>query len=276
MNRRGFTLLELMVAISILAVIVTIIYTSFDTIVRASEVARAVAEKTRLRQFLLKSLDAVIPAVHADAPLLIQSYQFLGEDEAGPAGPGDRLQFCAAAPLLGGRALPGAAKLITLELVDQNALEGGAVTGVQTEITWSDTPDIALQYTEEPLTVEMNLGGEDMISEEKMEQEDYASWSVPVATFDVAYFDGEEWRDSWDSMNEGLLPWALRIRINFLKTEQEADAESAAGINALEEPDFEMTYVLPLGAGASDTFIDPNPAVSEQMNGDLFEKKESQ
>lgn len=272
----GFTLLELLVAISILSVIVSIIYVSFSSVTRASEVARGVAENIRLHQFLLRNFNQTVPSLHADAAVTVQAYQVLGEDLSGVAGPADRLRFCSSTPLTGSKSLPGVLKVVTYQVVDESAEEGSGLTGIETEepAEWTDAPAIALEYTEAPLTVDMTLEEDEMLETSETAQQEYASWRVPVSSFDVAYFDGEEWVTSWNSLDKGLIPWAIKIRINFRKTEADWTAEYAAGISPEEDPDFEMTYVLPAGAGTSEPFLELNPAAAAQAERDLFRREE--
>ncbi|MFP4501466.1 MAG: type II secretion system protein J [Candidatus Hydrogenedentota bacterium] len=272
---RGFTLIELMVAISILTVIVSIVYVSFSSVIRASDVARDVAEDMRLRQFLTRNLTTVIPAVYTDAAMQLQSYQFLGEDDQGPYGPADSLTFVVDVPLLGSKSLPGMMKRVTFEVIDKNTEEDGeALTGVAAEAPASkeDEPDLVLEYTEEPLVV-AGLGGEggdDLFASFDAEEQEYASWKVPVRMVDFAYFDGEEWVDDWDTMAEGLLPWSVRVRVNFEKTEGDVDQDRAEGIDPVEDPDFEMTLLLPAGAGATEPFLALNPSAAQYYEGQFF------
>ncbi len=275
--RRGFTLLELLVAISILSVIVSIIYVSFSSVTRASDVARGVAENIRLHQFLLRNFNQTIPCLHADAAVTVQAYQVLGEDLTGPGGPADKLRFCSAAPLSGSQSLPGVMKVVTFQVVEESAEEGAGLTGIETEESseWTDEPAIALEYSETPLTVDMTLEEDDMLESSESGQQEYASWRVPVSSFDALYFDGEEWVTSWNSMDSGLIPWAVKIRINFSKSEADWNAEQAAGISPEEDPDFEMTYVLPAGAGTREPFLELNPAAAAQAEQDLFRREET-
>ncbi|HNR29264.1 MAG TPA: prepilin-type N-terminal cleavage/methylation domain-containing protein [Candidatus Hydrogenedentes bacterium] len=276
-HRLGFTLLELMVAISILTVIVTIIYISFSSVTRASEVARDVAENLRLHQFLLRHFNQVIPTLHADAAVSIEAYQVLGEDASGPMGPADKLRFCSSTPLMGGKSLPGVFKVVTFEVMDESAEEGGGLTGIETEEPdqWNDRGALALEYRESPLTVDMNAEGDQMLGGFDATEQEYASWRVPVSSFDVTYFDGEEWITEWNSLDKGLIPWAITIRINFSKSEADWAADRAAGITPEEDPDFEMSYVLPAGAGTREPFLDLNPAATAQAERDLFRREEN-
>lgn len=274
-RRSGFTLLELLISITILSIIVGMVYVSFSSVVRAADVAREVAERMRLRQFLAQSFSSSLPAARADAAVTVQGYQFLGEDATGPMGPADLLSFCSATPLLGAYSLPGVMKQVRYEIVDENLDEGGSLTGVQTDgPAWSDAPSLALEYTESPLTVEMTMEEDQMLVPFDSEEGMYAHWRVPVASFDAKYFDGEEWMDSWNSIELGLMPWAVKVSINFAKTEEELVSEQTAGINPLESPDFEMTYVLPIGAGTLEPFLELNPAAAAQGERDLFQDRE--
>ena len=273
-TRTGFTLLELLISITILTIIVGMVYASFSSVTRAAEVAREVAERTRMRQFLGQSLASTVPSAHADAAVVVQGYRLLGEDEAGPLGPADRLTFCTATPLLGSYSLPGVLKQVCYQVVDENAETEGGLTGVQTEgPRWSDAPSLTLEYTETPLTIDMNMEENDLLPDFEMEEGAYAHWRVPIGSFDVKFFDGEEWLDSWDSVELGLMPWAIHIGINFAKTEEELAADQSMGINPLESPDFDMTYVLPAGAGTVEPFLDLNPAAAALGEQDLFQER---
>lgn len=273
--RSGFTLLELMVSISILTVIVSIVYVSFNSIVNSSGVAEAAAKDMRLRQFLSRGFSATIPSVRVDEGAQIQSYQLLGENSDGPYGPADTLRFACAQPLLGARSLPGVMKVVTYEVVDRNAgEEEEALTGVEfgEADPDADEPDLLLVYREEPLVVDMLLEEGDGLLESfnAASEAGYAHWSVPVRSVDFAYFDGEEWVEEWDSLAEGLLPWAIRVRVNFQKSEEAHDAEQAAGISALDDPDFEVTLPIPCGAGTAEPFIPLNPAMANLGERDLL------
>ena len=272
---RGFTLLELMVSLSILTVIMLIIYVSFSTVVSATDVARGVAEDLRMKLFLSKQFRHVLPAVHADMGVQIASYEFVGENESGAFGPADKLKFCVGLPLLGGKSLPGLYKIVNFEVVDANEPEeGDALTGVTTNFeagSEDEQPNIMLRYTEEPLVVDV-LGEDDsLFGEFDFEEGEYASWSVPVRSVDFTYFDGEEWIEDWNSIDLGLLPWAVRVRINFQKDEADLDILRDLGADLEEDPDFELIVLLPSGAGTVEPFIPLNPALANLSQQDLFE-----
>lgn len=275
-RERGFTLLELMISLGILTAIMLIIYVSFSAVVNATEVTRGVAEDLRMKQFLSRQFRQLLPAVHADLAVQIASYAFVGENGSGAQGPADTLTFCAAVPLLGSNSLPGLYKIVTFEVVDAEAPEDGdALTGVTTnfELDGEDgTSGLMLRYTEEPLTVDV-LGEEgSLFSDAGLDADDYASWSVPVRSVDFAYFDGEEWIDDWNSIDLGLLPWAVRVRVNFQKTRADLAIDRERGIDPEDDPDFELMVMIPAGAGTLEPFMPINPAMANLSQRDLFQR----
>ena len=83
---------------------------------------------------------------------------------------------------------------------------------------------------------------------------------LAVRTLDIEYFDGEEWVPEWnssayESTDEdtpealGRLPWAVRLRINFAKSEEELAYDKQDGLNEEEDVDFEMVVPVRQGQG---------------------------
>ena len=99
----------------------------------------------------------------------------------------------------------------------------------------------------------------DFLPEFELDGEDAHSWSMPVGSFDLAYFDGEEWVDEWDSGELGRLPWCVRIRINYARTEDEIAADRDARMSAEDDPDYEV--IIPIATGLG----------SRSMAGEWFE-----
>ncbi|HEO70412.1 MAG TPA: prepilin-type N-terminal cleavage/methylation domain-containing protein, partial [Candidatus Hydrogenedentes bacterium] len=112
----GLTLLELLVAVSILAVISGIVYMSLAGVTEATEAARADMEKLRLERFLHRHLVNLFGSVYVDAPCMRPDYVFLGTDGSGSDGPSDMVEFCSSAPLSGGLSLPGMLKRVIIEV----------------------------------------------------------------------------------------------------------------------------------------------------------------
>jgi hypothetical protein len=164
----------------------------------------------------------------------------------------DRLRFTSSAPLVGGLALPGDLKEVRVEVDDPESTD--------MELTWEDEPEEEdpvpqLVVTETPLIAgDVQALGED--SGDFAAAEDFESphWSVPVRTLDLWYFDGYEWVDTWDSLESGMLPWAVDIRINFVKSEEALEREEDEGLSVVDDPDFQVVVAIQEGLGVLEPF----------------------
>jgi prepilin-type N-terminal cleavage/methylation domain-containing protein len=260
MRPRGFTLLEVLIAISILVIIVSVIYASFASVTNSMMAARVKTEDMRLRQFLERSFRTNLTAVYVDRAFQDPVYQFIGVDEEGTEGPRDSLRFVSVNTLIGGMALPGDFKEVRYDVI------GGLDASLDLHIGYDDPEDNPafdptqrkLQTTETPV---MASNAQELDSDTgyldpnaglgRNEQNFYEapSWSVPIRTLDITYFDGVEWVDEWDSQLLGKLPWCVRIAVNFARTEDELLAERDEGLDVYENPDLEIVVPLPVGIG---------------------------
>lgn len=257
---KGFTLLELLISMSILVVITAIVYASFSGVTRTIDMTRTVTEEVRLRQFLGQSLRTNIATAYVDLSYTAEAFQFLGVNEDGIDGAKDSLRFISTASLIGGLTLPGDLKEVRYEVLEprDSAMElswdddgddetADALTGLAAELRGRHA---RLRVTETPLLA----GNVQSLDEETgyfTPAEGYESpqWDVPIRSFDVRYFDGEQWVDEWDSLGVGRLPWALRVRVNFARTEAYLEQERDKNYDEVEDPEFEMVVTLPAGVG---------------------------
>ena len=261
--RRGFTLLEVLVAMSILIVIVAVVYASFASVADTISVARVRTEEMRLRQFLERSLRTNLTSVYIDKNYEQQVFQFIGTNDENTVGPRDSLRLVSTNALMGGFALPGDFKEIRYEVYggEEGRLQIGVDKEKQDEFYDTDlTPDQAkLEATETPLlasnaqAVDADTGNLDLTQTDTRNQDvpvfEAPSWSVPIRTFDVTYYDGTDWVEEWDSQINGSLPWCVRVRINFARTDAEIHAEYDQSIDIVENPDFEIVVPIPLTLG---------------------------
>lgn len=270
---RGFTLVELLVALTILVAIAATVYESFVSVVDTAELARENANKVRYEQYLRRHLLQHLSCVYADSGAEVSEYQFLGEDKDGAFGGADILSFCTSLPMDAPTALPGILKVVTYELDKaEKDVEEGAGGSLEDKDAPPEAQDLVLRITEEPLVLTGEFDEplealEDMVVERQ----------VPVMSFDVEYYDAkkEEWVKEWDSLNELRLPWAVRVRINFARTKEEMQGEAQLGINLAEDPDLDMTIPIPFGAGVEEQWRDFNhlgpTAGMEEGEDDVFE-----
>ena len=283
-RERGFTLLELLVAITILSVIAAIVYASLAGVTDATELARLNAEKVRLRRYLRRQLTTLFSSAYADPGCIRGDYGFLGLNETGRNGPADAIEFCSSAPMIGGMSLPGALKRVSIEVADESVSDQtlGDLEPLGRDDGEESRPWSKLRVTERPLVLTSAImpegasGGAIEAVAEALSEADLAefgfdtpSWAVPVHSMDITYFDGEEWIEEWDSLAIGRLPWSVRVRINFARTPEQLEEDQAQGLNIEENPDFDLLVTIPMGAGAMAEFIEQDArGRTEPRDGD--------
>ncbi|MCC6797654.1 MAG: prepilin-type N-terminal cleavage/methylation domain-containing protein [Candidatus Hydrogenedentes bacterium] len=301
MSRRGFTLLEVLVAMSILIVIVAVVYASFASVTDTISVARVRTEEMRLRQFLERSIRTNLTSVYVDRAYEQQVFQFVGINDQNTEGPRDSLRFVSTNQLMGGLALPGDFKEVRYDVFGGE--EGRVQLSADQKREREDyealdmNPDQAkLEATETPLlasnaqAIDTETGNIDLDdsssqgqgfnrqrnqSNAQNDNQDInaamyqaPSWSVPIRTLDITYFDGVEWLEEWDSMTMGRLPWCVQIRINFARTDEEIQREFDQNIDIENSPDFEMVVPLPIALGQQTDGRDLNAAANADDQDD--------
>ena len=325
-TRAGFTLLEVLVAISILVIITSIVYASLSSVITATEIARVSADEMRMRQFLVRSFQTNFSTIVADPVYEDERYVLIGISEQGPRGAMDSIEFACSAPVIGGASPPGAVKRIYYGAVanapgaggggffgdDEQGLPVGAMKLESSEQMMLD-PAVAEEYgtdlfedgggRTDRLSGNSQFGssssrgfssrsgrsfgdrgfsgqtdrsfGDRGFSDSRgstretdrkssssrsskstrtpslleTETQQAPGWNVPVDQFDVSFFDGYEWVEDWDSIEFGRMPWAVRIRLNYARTDDEYDADQQAGIDQDKDFDFETVISIPIGAG---------------------------
>ena len=259
---RGFTLLEMLIAMAILVLVTSVVYISLSSVVNSVTSTRVGMEEMRLRQFLARNFSANFSAAYMEPSYEQEVYNFFAESDDGPDGPRDRVRFVSTAPLMGGMALPGDIKEVRYEVLQEDETEmeldiGESMTGDRANtLAAAETPLLAGNVQE--------LAADDgsFVPDAGYES---PSWTVPVQSMRLRYFDGEEWLDGWDSLEMGRMPWAVEIRINFARPEGYRDAERQAGIDAQEHPDFEMVIPISTGMGVIEDL-----RMDAAMMGSLF------
>ncbi len=250
MNKRGFTLLELLVAIAILVILTGIVYGAFFSVVTSIQTSRTGMEEMRLRQFLARNMKQNFGTAYGDPPMEQEVFMFVGVSDDGPDGARDSVRFASTAPLIGGMALPGDLKEVRYEAMAERDSEM-SLSYARSEA--EEDPPAVLHSIETPL-----LGADvqelDASDGFFVPSGDYEApgWSVPIRTMRLDYFDGEEWLREWDSLEMARLPWAVRVRINFAKPDSLLEEERRQGIDPEDDPDFDMLIPIQPGLGVTD------------------------
>ncbi len=193
-HRRGFTLIEIMIVMVLLAVVTGIVYATFSTVVSATEESRVVAEQLRLKQFLEHSFSDNLAQAYGDwrpgagmreipAELMLEQagdgepgakgaretanldldsgatsgegrYWFQGKDDTASGGPADTLSFSTSGPMLGTTGLPGYLKQVTYT-IDRRAEEDTAFNDERA----TTRRDLMLNMSETPILVGPDQSG---------------------------------------------------------------------------------------------------------------------
>lgn len=280
LRRGGFTLIELMVSLTILAIILGMIYAAYSSVVSTIEEARAASERLLARQFIQRSLgqnlaqategwspgaayrSASVAASEGDGVGRgIMRYPFMGARATSNNGRADQLSFVSSAPMIGAMALPGAIKLSTYEIVERESEDGEVDSEPQTVLTITESP-----WVDPALGVEQRFTGPrqatDLVGREvERLGAEPATVSMPVYAWELAYYDGKAWVDAWDSQQAGRLPWSVRVRVKVRSAEDDAFAKSIE-LDPESDPDvIELILPLPSGAGVYDAppdYVRPN------------------
>ncbi|MDY7010190.1 MAG: type II secretion system protein GspJ [Planctomycetota bacterium] len=192
-EKRAFTLLEMLVATAMTAVLAGSLYATLHVAFRARRSASESIEPVRKTQLALELLRADIQS--AVVPKGVMAGSFLGENRTDDSGRDcdSLLLHCTGA----GPSQPqqsGDIRMIELscEPVDVGA---GQI--------------LVRRITPNPLATDIDETPQEVLCR-------------GVHAFNLRYFDGEQWQDSWDSATrDNLLPLAVEVTLQ-LQSEQEA------------------------------------------------------
>lgn len=186
-RRHGFTLLEMLVAVTLMSMLAASLYASLHTAFRGRRSVEAALEPSRRAAAALWLLGADIAAATPPTGLLAGAFQ--GEDDADRAGyAADVLTFYAlVADQLAG-APPSPVRKIEIGLATDED------TG-ETLLVRRTTRNLLAPEEPEPV-------GEILCRRAR--------------GFDAAYYDGADWVESWDSTTQGdVLPLAVRVTLTL-------------------------------------------------------------
>jgi len=295
---QGFTLIEILVAITLLTIVLAIVYGAFSAVVMSVERTQVAADRLKTTTFIVRAFTdnlaqategwspgsayrsasgaagasgdpAAAPAAGTGGGATASAgdrgemrFPFMGEIGRGDGGPVDELTFASTAPMAGGGTLPGQIKLCSYRLeaegadaapVKETAFDQGEEKKVQRML---------LVMTETPWTAtgagpEQGFTGGKQATEEISKAAEEAGQkpvtrSVPVFAWDLAYYDGKQWWEEWDSQDVGWLPWCVRVRVKIERPEND-EFEDLRKLDPENDPSvIELFFTVPAGAGIHD------------------------
>ena len=263
-SKNGFTLIEMMVAMSILVILTGSLYACFVSVVDSAEIARSSMEGLRVQEFLREHFNNNLSAVHANPS---GEYALIGEDESGAYGPADKLSITTTLPTSGALSLPGIVKTVEYKIDEPSFDEEGGFKTFTIDAPAEDEEmeSVMMYITERPLILGEDGEGGDLFVDD---EEGLWKREVPIRSLNFEYYDGtaEEWVEDWNSEELGMLPWAIRVSVNLAKSEAQLQADYLDGVGTDDDPDFSLIVVLPTGAGVvTPDFHDPNHARSGEF-----------
>ena len=191
-HHHGFTLVEILVALSILTIVLGVAYATYAASTKSVSRCRAHISAGREARALLGRMVREVRCTYMRAPETVETGgateilreqrhpDFLGQDDSGNE---EILQFLTPAGI-GGPDAPTA--------------------GLNWVAYRFDEPSGTL-YRREASIVEA--------PESLADEKDWWPVAQDVQSVELRYFDGNDWRDAWDSNERGELPRAVRIVI---------------------------------------------------------------
>lgn len=200
MRRDGFTLVEIMVAFSILAFLAVMIYGVVNATVQAHDQIEAILQETAPPPAVLNIIRQDIESAFIpDAEI---SY-FKGVNQTGLFGPADRLDFVSTT-MAYGRAEEDA----------EDQFHAINEVGYQLKQN-PNSSDFMVLYRREAYFVD----------DEPTEGGTLVELYDRVKSFSLQYWDGEKWRSEWDSLEEdGALPLAVMVELKIEPETPDPDA----------------------------------------------------
>jgi type II secretion system protein J len=216
LDHRAFTLLELLVAMTMMSIIAASLYTSMSIGFKAKESAERVVEKGRAAEIAVELIKNMLTA--SLVPNGILAGEFKGEDEQNEKGhDADNLVFYTA------DYVPKEGELAC----DIEKVEIGMDVRKNTEeqVIYRKTTTNLLSPTTLSPDEEILCGG--------------------VRSLNLRYYNGSDWVDEWDSSdNDNSLPKAVEVTIVMENTDKNGDiaANDKEGLYTFTE-----TIILPSG-----------------------------
>jgi len=182
---RGFTLLEMLVAIAMVAIITASLYSALYVGFRAQRSATRAVEPARSATLTLKLLEQDLEG--AMSPTGILAGQFLGIDANGLDG-ADGLSFYSSA---------------NVPVNGESGSDSRHVEFIVAAALDDQQPALLRRVTSNLLPSNAPLTREQVLCRN-------------VRAFSLRYFDGTQWLESWDSAGQGdLLPLGVEVQIEF-------------------------------------------------------------
>ncbi len=225
---RGFTLLELIVAMVLFTIVMSAAYALFDSTQDLSSGAGKVSEMQQEARFTLETLRRDLQgtiSIQSESPASLQgtisiqsdatAYQFLGTDNGSEEEPLDEIQFLA----VNRDTLYAEAPESDIAFTRYYVIDDEEATGQEGLVRIKNT----------------DLFSTTTVQEEEEEAEEIGPNVVFV---NFRYHDGNDWQESWDSSLSLSLPRAIEVTVHVRVPDSEEE----------ETVEFSSRIFLPVAA----------------------------
>ena len=201
-RRSGFTILEILVAVTILTMISTML---FGTFFYTTDIAEEQEERAALyhrASFILGNISQSVSSAYvpyagfyideeAERPIFLGEADLLSESQAGSLG------LFTTSPRIGGA-------------------QGGEIAFVSYRIDEADDDIDAIGWiADERNPLALSCTVEPLLRSLEQEDESAPLWILSVSSLNLEYFDGAGWLPDWDYEDQGILPDAVRIDLEL-------------------------------------------------------------
>jgi len=186
---RGFTLLELLVALGIVAIVVTLLYETFNAVLRSTKEVDAESEIDQMVRISMERMTNELrsaywrPSSGTGGPTV---FMFVGQDSSDSDQPADTLQFTT----------------LSYARVGEGSTDPTVTVVEYALVPDPETQTSVLMHREETVPLEP--------SENSLEEYELAE---SVIGLNFRYFDGQNWLDQWSDADKKRLPKAVEIQL---------------------------------------------------------------
>jgi len=229
--RGGFTLLEVLVAITLLAMISSIVFGTFFYTINNAEQLEKRALLSHTAGFILEAISrsissTYVPYVGTYAFEDTQQSVFVGMESLLKDVEADSLSAFTMNPRFGG------------------GMPGGEISYVQYVVEEADDVHNAPEWVEDennPLILICNVEPLLALSDDLDDMDAQSRfWMLNINSLNFEYFDGSKWLEEWDFETQGILPGAVKVELELADSEGEIHSYTTIArvhVNGLiEEP----------------------------------------
>ncbi|GAB4333984.1 MAG: hypothetical protein Kow0099_05920 [Candidatus Abyssubacteria bacterium] len=200
---RGFTLVEILVAVTILTMIFSIVFGTFFYTVENAEERQEQAALYHRAGFIVNNVSQSVGSAYVPFAGEYGNYHdeedeelsvFAGKDDLLHDFNADSLSLFTTNPRFGGTEMPNAISYVSYSVESADEYE----------------PDEAFRDENNPLV--LKCSSKPLL----LEDESYVSeWVLNIRSFELQYFDGSDWFEEWIYEDQGILPRAVKLEIEL-------------------------------------------------------------